>query len=349
MKNNEEINGMVFLNRFRKHTRSQIIRRWVQLLFLAVICFTGFMFIRFAGSLESGILPNVERPAGVEAFLPISALVSLKYFVLTGIVNDVHPSALVVFLVICTTTVFVRKGFCAYICPFGLLSEYFYFLHCKIFKHEIRLPALFDAILRSIKYGLAGVFIYLIFFRMPVPAIEEFIHSPYHILADINMYRFFTDISPTALSVISGIGLMSVLIRNFWCRYLCPYGALLGILSVISLGRIQLNRSCCKDCGKCEKVCPGRIHIRQGKAAFSPECSACLQCVHACPEKGALEYSFPVKRFSIGSMGIALIFLAMFTTGITFAKLTGHWESRVSNETYFYHMMTEGMLKKTYR
>ena len=330
----------------KEKKRSQAVRRGVQFLFLIVVCFIGFRFSQFAGALEKGMLPLVDRPPGVEVFLPISALVSLKYFIFTGIINDIHPSGLVIFLIICSTAFIIKKGFCSWICPFGLLSEYLSKVHYLIFKQEVIFPLWLDRILRSIKYFLAGFFIWSIFFKMPMEAVEGFINSPYNILADIKLFRFFTQISMTAFSVIIGLILLSVLIRNFWCRYLCPYGAILGVLSFFSLGRINFNPSHCSNCEKCEKVCPGLINIRQGKSAFSSECSTCLQCTTVCPEKGALKYSFLKNRFSMGSIGVGLILLIMLFGGIAMAKMAGHWDNRISKKTYFFYMMTQGMMDK---
>ncbi len=325
---------------------SQTVRRGVQILFLIIVCFIGFRFSQFAGALEKGMLPLVDRPPGVEVFLPIGALVSLKYFVLTGIINEVHPSGLVLFLIICVTAFIAKKGFCSWVCPFGLLSEYLVKVHYQIFKHGLCLPFWLDRILRTGKYFLAGFFIWTIFFKMPLEAIERFINSPYNILSDIKMFTFFTQISMTAFLVILGIILLSVFIRNFWCRYLCPYGAVLGVLSLLSLGRINFNPSHCSDCKKCEKVCPGLINIRQGKSFFSLECSTCLQCINVCPEKGALKYSFLKTRFSMGSIGVALSLLIIFFGGIAMAKMAGHWENKISKKTYFFYMMTQGMMDK---
>ena len=70
------------------------------------------------------------------------------------------------------------------------------------------------------------------------------------------MYYFFAEITPFALTVIVGLVLLSIPIRGFWCRYLCPYGALLGILSLLSPQKIKRNPTTCIDCGKCAKVCP---------------------------------------------------------------------------------------------
>ena len=89
---------------------SQTVRRGVQILFLIIVCFIGFRFSQFAGALEKGMLPLVDRPPGVEVFLPIGALVSLKYFVFTGIINEVHPSGLVLFSIICVTAFIVWEA-----------------------------------------------------------------------------------------------------------------------------------------------------------------------------------------------------------------------------------------------
>ncbi|NOX35299.1 MAG: 4Fe-4S binding protein [Deltaproteobacteria bacterium] len=315
------------------------------MLFLIIVCFIGLKFGWFEGRLEKGILPLVDRPPGVEAFLPISALVSLKYFFLTGTINDVHPSGLVIFLIICATAFIVKKGFCSWVCPIGFLSEYLSKVHYLVFKKGYKPSPLLDRTLRICKYLLAGFFIWSVFFKMPLGTIESFIKSPYNILADIKMFRFFTRISMTAFFVILGLILLSVLIRNFWCRYLCPYGALIGVLSLLSLGRINFNRSRCSNCGKCEKACPGLIKIRQGKSSFSFECSACLQCVNVCPEKNALKYSF-FKKIPIGSVGIGMILLVMFSFGIATARLTGHWENKISKKAYFFNMMAQGMMDR---
>ena len=337
---------MEFLNKIKSKKASQMVRRVVQFLFLVIVCYVGFRFGQFAGQLEKGMFPLVDRPPGVEMFLPISALVSLKYFAFTGIINDVHPSGFVLFLIICSTALIVKKGFCSWVCPLGLLSEYLLKIHHLIFKYGFRLPLLIDRILRSIKYLLALFFIWTIFFNMPLEAIESFINSPYNILADIKMLKFFSQISMTAFIIILGLIILSVVIPNFWCRYLCPYGALLGVLSFLSMGRINHNPSKCSDCGQCEKFCPGLINIRQGKSSHSLECSACLQCVNVCPEKDALKFSFFNNRFSMGSVGVGLIFLIIFSFGIAMAKITGHWENRISKKAYFFYMMTQGMMEK---
>jgi len=70
---------------------------------------------------------------------------------------------------------------------------------------------------------------------MPINSIEQFINSPYNRFADVKMLSFFTDISNTALIVILVLTFLSIIIPYFWCRFLCPYGAILGILSYFGI------------------------------------------------------------------------------------------------------------------
>ena len=70
-------------------------------------------FIIFVNQLEKGSLPTVQRPPGIEAFLPISSLISLKYWILTGIINPIHPSGLVIFVLILGSAILFKKGFCS--------------------------------------------------------------------------------------------------------------------------------------------------------------------------------------------------------------------------------------------
>ena len=74
------------------------IRRVCQFLFLGTTLLIGVRFYQFAVPLEQGMIPDVQRPPGVEAFLPISALVSLKHFALTHGINEIHPSGLLILL-----------------------------------------------------------------------------------------------------------------------------------------------------------------------------------------------------------------------------------------------------------
>ena len=132
----------------------QIYRKIVQYLFLAAIVLIGVQFALFVNQLEKGLLPTVTRPPGIEGFLPISSLISFKYWLVTGIFNPIHPSGLIIFWVILATAILLKRGFCSWVCPFGLLTEYLNRLHRLIFRNDIQVLRWLDYPLRSVKYLL---------------------------------------------------------------------------------------------------------------------------------------------------------------------------------------------------
>ncbi len=331
----------------RFHTKYLVphvsIRRLLQLLSCIIVLTIGIKFFLFVSQLETGMIPDFERPPGVEAFLPISALVSLKHFFIAGKINNVHPSALVIFLIICMTSLIVKKGFCSWVCPIGLLSDFLSKLNNLSFKKKVVLPITVDWVLRCLKYGLAGFFVWSIFYKMPIQSIEQFIQSPYNQFADIKMLYFFTDISNTALVVIIILFLLSFAVPYFWCRYLCPYGAVLSVFSFLSIGKIKRNPSNCTNCGRCEKKCPGLIKIRQKKTIHSSECTACMTCVRNCPEKQAISFSITPGNIQLGQTAVALILVLIFSTGISMAKTSGKWQNKITKPEYLRYVIQNTM------
>lgn len=89
------------------------------------------------------------------------------------------------------------------------------------------------------------------------------------------------------------VGLNLVLPR-FFCRALCPLGALLGVLSRFALWRIDRDPRLCTDCDACLRSCPGACDPQA--ALRKSECFVCFNCVDDCPE-GALAFRFlPAAR-----------------------------------------------------
>lgn len=313
----------------------QKYRFYVQSAFALLCMWIGVEFYLFINFLESnGTVSFYHRPPGVDGFLPISSMMSLYYFLVSGEIHPVHPAGLFIFSAIVIVSLMFGKAFCSWLCPVGFLSELIGDFGEKIFKRKLRLPKFLDYFLRSIKYLLLGFFVYSIFFIMGKIAIKAFLDSPYNIVADIKMYYFFADISRFALIVIAVLFLLSVIIRNFWCRYLCPYGALLGLLSFLSPHKIKRNPISCIDCGKCAKACPSAIKVDKVITVLSDECSSCLSCVDACPVAETLEVKSIITKKSISKrvvvIGIAGIFV--LTTGA--GMLTGYWQNKISKKEY---------------
>jgi len=310
-------------------------RQFIQWGFLVWCVFLGVQFGLFVRYFESGgQTAYYPRPPGVEAFLPIGALVSFKAWLLAGHFDPVHPAALVLFLTFLGLALLSKKSFCSWICPVGALEEGLWKAGHRLFGRNYRIWTWLDVGLRFIKYALLLFFAKLILLDMPLMAIGGFMAAPYWAIADVKMLHFFTGMSTLSLTVIALLSVLSVFYKNFWCRYLCPYGALLGLLSAVSPLKVRRRRELCSDCGTCSRVCPARIDVQHKTSVTSVECSACLTCVGACPQEGALAVRLPLWKRSLPSWGFALVVLLLFSAGVASGMLTGHWETSLTHLDY---------------
>ena len=107
----------------------------------------------------------------------------------------------------------------------------------KIFKRNLNVPRWLIG-LRGLKYLLLAFFLYAVISMTPRD-IFAFLQSPYGLIADVKMLNFFRFLGETGLIVVGTLVLLSVVIQNFWCRYLCPYGALMGLASVTQSAQVS--------------------------------------------------------------------------------------------------------------
>jgi ferredoxin len=311
------------------------LRRVVQWGLLALCLALGVQFGLFVRHFTSfGAAPYYARPPGVEGFLPIGALVSLKNWLVNGVIDPVHPAALVLFVIFLALAVLAKNAFCSWICPVGTLSDGVWRLGRKLTGRTFRVWGWLDLPLRGLKYLLLLFFLKLIVIDMPGEAVQGFLASPYWAVADVRMLHFFTGPSALTLTSIAVLTLLSAIYRNFWCRYLCPYGALLGLLSLGSLLKIRRNRGFCIDCRRCTAVCPGQIMVHRLETVHSTECTGCLTCVSTCPAPGALGMYLAGWRRPLPGWGFALVVVGGFGGGIALGMVTGHWQSALQYQDF---------------
>lgn len=302
-----------------------------QLIIFLITAAIGLQFLLYVRQAAGVEAMTIQRPSGVEGFLPIGALMGWKLFLTTGRWDTVHPAAMVILGWAVILSFLIRKAFCGWFCPIGALSEWLWRIGRRLFGKNGVPPVWLDLPLRALKYVILGFFLWVIV-RMPPEQIDAFMHSPYYALSDVKMLHFFTRMSVLTAIVLACLSILSLFVRNFWCRYLCPYGGLLGVFSMISPSRIRRDASICVDCGQCDRACPSYIAVSQKESIISPDCTGCMDCVETCPKPGALALSSKRIDRSFGSTVKLAIFIGIFfLLTVYVAELAGRWKSGVSD------------------
>lgn len=224
---------------------------------------------------------------GLVLVLSIYAILSFapnKYFML-----------IVLGSILCITVLF-STVFCGWICPMGTLFDLIRGLGKTIGNLSIMRP-LNNSYKKWVKKN-----------KIPLHKIDHY--------ARYFRYVFFLWILQSIFLGLASIknegerGIMSVLylliamivsglfIERSWCKYICPVGAFLGLVSKLSLTRIVRNEDACIKCTLCSKVCPMNIDVANRLSVKDIDCQAGLKCVDACPVDNALSVktTFPLFR-----------------------------------------------------
>ncbi|RHW41526.1 4Fe-4S binding protein [Neobacillus notoginsengisoli] len=326
---------MAVLKKYYKRVKRhpiQYTRMAVQIVFALFLLFIGVRFYQFYMHFNTmGLDPLVPRPPAVEGFLPISALVALKVWITTGIFDPIHPAGLALFTFFIASGFIFRKAFCGWMCPIGTLSEWIGRLGKKLFKWNFDVPKWLKWILTPIKYLLLFLFLFMVL-TMPTMGAIDFMAGNYNKVSDVKMMLFFLNVGGIGLTVILVLVVLSLFVKNFWCRFLCPYGALIGLGSVFGITKIRRNADTCIDCNACTKVCPQRITVSKVKTVKTPDCTACMSCVEVCPVKDTLNMTVATKK--VNKWVIPAAFFATFFIVIAIAKLTGNWHTMITYEEW---------------
>jgi len=308
-----------------------------QIVFGGIALLVGVQFIIWVRYFEQGgATLRVARPAGVEAWLPIASLMNLKALILTGDVPPIHAAGMFMLIAFLAISWLYRKAFCSWICPIGTISEWLWQTGQAWLGRTFAAPRWLDIPLRGLKYILLALFLYVVV-TMPVPAMRAFLESDYGMVADVKMLDFFRRMGQTTAIVLAVLVASSLLVKNAWCRYLCPYGALMGLTALVSPTRITRNADACIDCAKCAKACPAGLPVDVLGAVHSAECTACLSCVAVCPAVGALDLTMGLRRrrATVTPWALAAGVAVLFGGIVAFAKWHGYWDTSLSDALYF--------------
>lgn len=218
-----------------------------------------------------------------------------------------------VFLALITigVTLAIGRFFCAYVCPMGGAID---LLDPLFFKNKNRKSLKDESSLRRIKYFLLIIFIvagitglslaflmdplalltrFYTFFIYPltitlINLLLDFLRPLFQTLrwTGLSYLHYFQPVyymTALTLLIFGGIIAVNHFAQRFWCRYLCPLGALLSLFSPIGLFKRRVSESC-SECLICQRTCPMGAIEEDPKKIHLPECIQCRTCAKVCPQ-----------------------------------------------------------------
>jgi polyferredoxin len=223
---------------------------------------------------ESGAAIPFLSSASLHAVCPFGGVETLYIFATSGLyVKKIHDSALVLMGIGLVLAVLFGPVFCGWVCPLGTVQEWVGKLGRKIFKRRYNhfVPAKVDKILRYTRYIILIWVLYVT--AMSGTLIFE-AYDPYFAL-----FNFWsTEVALTALLILSSTLVFSVFVERPWCKYACPYGAVLGLTNLFRVFSIKRAESTCKADGACSIMCPMNIEVDSVKTVRDHQCISCLEC-----------------------------------------------------------------------
>lgn len=285
----------------------------------------AFLLLFFVLLVKTDYAGTNELPYPVKIFLDADLLV----FLTSLLSAQAPPPALYLALLFIPVTLLFGRAFCGWVCPFGTLhhavsfhdrervpergvkthgsrwkfATFLFFAGSSLFG--IRAAGLLDPIsllIRSLSLSVMPGIDFLLRllldwgFRLPYRPVSDAFDGA-HTFLRAHFLSFFPARYEQALLLLSIFLLLLALNRyrtRFFCRFVCPLGGMLGILSRVSLLRLAMNDTCTR-CMRCRDVCAGGANPHTEHHWSPSECVSCFNCSAECPE-GALEWHFAFAR-----------------------------------------------------
>lgn len=261
----------------KKKLRLKPIRTSIQIFFFILV-----LLISLGHSLdEAGVSIPLIQGASLHAVCPFGGVVSIYQYLTAGsFTQKIHDSSFILMILVFVTAILFGPVFCGWICPFGSVQEWFGKIGRKLFKKRYNnfIPGKIDRILRYLRY------VVLLWVLIMTAVSTKLIFSdfdPYYAL-----FNFWTgEVAITGFAALGAVLVLSIFVERPFCKYACPYGAVLGLSNLFRIFKIRRNNETCISCSKCDKACSMNIEVSSTKNVLNHQCISCFACTSddSCP------------------------------------------------------------------
>lgn len=221
-------------------------------------------------------------------------------------------SGLVDFAVVLAFTIIAGRFFCGWFCAFGAFNDWIHIASKKFLNINFKVSPKIDSILKYTKYII--LLLILFFTYKKINVLEN--KSPWDAFAQITDFYSVLSNLTIGLILLILIAIGNIFIERFFCRYLCPLGAIFTIFSKTNIFKINKPNDKCGKCRVCTNNCSMGLQLYKVNSVHNSECINCLKCVEVCPRKNIHVNIFGknINPALISSLGIVL-FLCIYSLG----------------------------------
>jgi ferredoxin len=276
------------------------VRRISQVFFL-------IMFLWFCVAATLGANWWQLRGWPINWILDLDPLTSLATVLATGTLYATLPWSLAAI----GLTLFLGRFFCGFACPLGAINQATGWIARRGLHQHGRVEANRHRRLQSVKYYLLAALLALAFMGSvqtgifdPLPLLHRSVNLALLPLADNGLGVLSAEPRFVASAwfigvVFLGVVCLNLVLPRFFCRFICPLGALFGLLGRFSPWRIGKTGGNCGECRTCEEYCDGAC--RPSGIFIAGECVMCMSCLDRCP---ASRITFAGRPSAAGEAGL---------------------------------------------
>lgn len=179
-------------------------------------------------------------------------------------------------------TIILGRFFCGWLCTFGAINDFIYIISKKVFKTKFKVDEKLDSVLKYLKYV---ILLFIIVFIWTSGSTSFDSYSPWDAFAQVDNISGAMAEYTGGFILLAIIAIGAVFIERFFCRYLCPLGAVFTILSKARILKIKKLRDKCGPCRICTNNCSMGIKLYEMDKVNSGECINCFKCIAVCPRR----------------------------------------------------------------
>lgn len=273
----------------KKRASGVWLRRGIQLFFMVLVA----IIVINHSLVEDGGGVEWLGSASLHSICPFGGVVSIyQYATQATFAKKVHESSFILMIIVFVITILFGPVFCGWICPMGSVQEWIGKIGKKLFKKRFNtfVPQNMDKWLRYSRYVVLA---WVIFVTARSGQLIFASYDPYYAL-----FNFWTgEVAISAFVVLGAVLLLSLFVERPFCKYACPYGAVLGLFNFVRVFQIKRQPTTCIDCKACDKACPMNIKVSEKKVVRDHQCISCLVCTseQVCPVKDTVELTTAIQ------------------------------------------------------